>query len=163
MYEKDKNGGLNVFDSPSKSPFTNNVKLFSGSGGLLSTTNDYLIFCQMLLNGGTFNNQRIIKNSTLNLMLEDHSNELKYSDKSSNFGLTKPGEIIHEVGTTRMGNDSKTSVVNEFEQLHDVSNVFVVDAGPFVSQADKNPTWTIMALAWRSSDYIIDQFKKQNF
>ena len=79
LYEKDKNGGLNVFDSPSKSPFTNNVKLFSGSGGLLSTTNDYLIFCQMLLNGGTFNNQRIIKNSTLNLMLEDHSNELKYS------------------------------------------------------------------------------------
>ena len=85
------------------------------------------------------------------------------ADKSSNFGLTKPGEIIHEVGTTRMGNDSKTSVVNEFEQLHDVSNVFIVDAGPFVSQADKNPTWTIMALAWRSSDYIIDQFKKQNF
>ena len=85
------------------------------------------------------------------------------ANKSSNFGLTKPGEIIHEVGTTRMGNDPKSSVVNEFEQLHDVSNVFVVDAGPFVSQADKNPTWTIMALAWRSSDYIIEQFKKQNF
>lgn len=85
------------------------------------------------------------------------------ADKSSNFGLTKPGEIIHEVGTTRMGKDPKNSVVNEFEQLHDVSNVFVVDAGPFVSQADKNPTWTIMALAWRSSDYIIEQFKKQNF
>ena len=77
--------------------------------------------------------------------------------------LPKPGEIIHEVGTTRMGSDPKTSVVNEFEQLHDVSNVFVVDAGPFVSQADKNPTWTIMALAWRTSDYIVDQFKKQNF
>ena len=84
-------------------------------------------------------------------------------EKNSNFGLTKPGEIIHEVGTTRMGSDPKSSVVNEFEQLHDVSNVFVVDAGPFVSQADKNPTWTIMALAWRSSDYIIEQFKKQNF
>jgi choline dehydrogenase-like flavoprotein len=83
--------------------------------------------------------------------------------KDRNYGLTKPGEIIHEVGTTRMGSDPKTSVVNEFEQLHDVSNVFVVDAGPFVSQADKNPTWTIMALAWRTSDYIVDQFKKQNF
>ena len=83
--------------------------------------------------------------------------------KESNYGINKPGWIIHEVGTTRMGNDSKKSVVNEFEQLHDVSNVFVVDAGPFVSQADKNPTWTIMALAWRSSEYIIDQFKKQNF
>ena len=42
------------------------------------------------------------------------------------------------------------------------NNVFVVDAGPFVSQADKNPTWTIMALSWRTSEYIIDQLKKQN-
>ena len=83
--------------------------------------------------------------------------------KESNYGINDPGWIIHEVGTTRMGNDSKNSVVNQFEQLHDVSNVFVVDAGPFVSQADKNPTWTIMALAWRSSEYIIEQFKKQNF
>ena len=83
--------------------------------------------------------------------------------KDANYGLTKPGQIIHEVGTTRMGSNYKNSVVNEFEQLHDVSNVFVVDAGPFVSQADKNPTWTILALAWRTSDYIIDQFKKQNF
>tara|TARA_B100000902_G_scaffold37534_1_gene44854 strand:+ start:2346 stop:4067 length:1722 start_codon:yes stop_codon:yes gene_type:complete len=83
--------------------------------------------------------------------------------KESNYGINDPGWIIHEVGTTRMGKDSKNSVVNQFEQLHDVSNVFVVDAGPFVSQADKNPTWTIMALAWRSSDYIIEQFKKQNF
>ena len=82
--------------------------------------------------------------------------------KESNYGLNKPGQIIHEVGTTRMGNDPKNSVVNQYEQLHDVSNVFVVDAGPFVSQADKNPTWTIMALAWRSSEYIIDQLKKQN-
>ena len=83
--------------------------------------------------------------------------------KESNYGINDPGWIIHEVGTTRMGKDSKNSVVNQFEQLHDASNVFVVDAGPFVSQADKNPTWTIMALAWRSSEYIIDQFKKQNF
>ncbi|MBT6447766.1 MAG: GMC family oxidoreductase [Flavobacteriaceae bacterium] len=83
--------------------------------------------------------------------------------KESNYGINDPGWIIHEVGTTRMGKDSKNSVVNQFEQLHDVSNIFVVDAGPFVSQADKNPTWTIMALAWRSSEYIIDQFKKQNF
>ena len=61
-----------------------------------------------------------------------------------------------------MGSDPAKSVVNEFEQLHDVDNVFVVDAGPFVSQADKNPTWTIMALAWRTSDFIIQELKKQN-
>ncbi len=78
------------------------------------------------------------------------------------YGLHTPGNIIHEVGTTRMGANPKTSVVNEYEQLHDAKNVFVVDGGPFVSQADKNPTWTIMALAWRTSDYIIDELKKQN-
>lgn len=78
------------------------------------------------------------------------------------YGLTKPGEIIHEVGTTRMGADAATSVTNEFGQLHDADNVFVADAGTFVSQADKNPTWTIMALSWRTSDYIIEQMKQQN-
>jgi choline dehydrogenase-like flavoprotein len=61
-----------------------------------------------------------------------------------------------------MGNDPNTSVVNEYEQLHDSKNVFIVDGGPFVSQADKNPTWTIMALSWRTSEYIVDQLKKQN-
>ena len=79
-----------------------------------------------------------------------------------NYGLNKGGEIIHEVGTTRMGNDPKTSVCNKYQQLHDVDNVFITDGGPFVSQADKNCTWTIMALAWRASDYIVDQLKKQN-
>jgi choline dehydrogenase-like flavoprotein len=78
------------------------------------------------------------------------------------YGLAAPGRIIHEVGTTRMGNDPKTSVTNKFQQLHDATNLFVCDAGPFVSQADKNPTWTILALAWRTSDYIIDQLKQQN-
>jgi choline dehydrogenase-like flavoprotein len=78
------------------------------------------------------------------------------------YGLETPGNIIHEVGTTRMGNDPKTSVTNKFNQLHDVNNVFIVDAGPFVSQADKNCTWTILALSWRASDYIIEQLKQQN-
>ena len=78
------------------------------------------------------------------------------------YGLLAPGRIIHEVGTTRMGDDPKNSVVNRYQQLHDANNVFVVDAGPFVSQADKNPTWTILALSWRTSEYIIDQLKKQN-
>jgi choline dehydrogenase-like flavoprotein len=81
---------------------------------------------------------------------------------ATDYGLAAPGRIIHEVGTTRMGDNPKTSVTNAFEQLHDAKNVFVVDGGPFVSQADKNPTWTILALAWRTSDYIIDQLKKQN-
>ncbi len=78
------------------------------------------------------------------------------------YGLTQPGEIIHEVGTTRMGDNSRNSVTNRFGQLHDADNVFVADAGTFVSQADKNPTWTIMALAWRTSDYIVEQMKQRN-
>jgi choline dehydrogenase-like flavoprotein len=82
--------------------------------------------------------------------------------KDQDYGLLAPGQIIHEVGTTRMGNDPKTSVTNKYQQLHDVDNVFIVDAGPFVSQADKNCTWTIMALSWRASDYIIEQLKQQN-
>jgi choline dehydrogenase-like flavoprotein len=82
--------------------------------------------------------------------------------KEQDYGLAAPGRIIHEVGTTRMGDDPKTSVVNRNQQLHEADNVFVVDGGPFVSQADKNPTWTILALSWKTSDYIIDQLKKQN-
>lgn len=82
--------------------------------------------------------------------------------KEDDYGLLAPGKIIHEVGTTRMGADPKTSVVNEHQQLHEVDNVFIVDAGPFVSQADKNPTWTILALSWRTSDFIVEQLKQQN-
>lgn len=79
-----------------------------------------------------------------------------------NYGLETPGRIIHEVGTVRMGNDKKKSALNGFNQAHDCKNLFVVDAGPFVSQADKNPTWTILALSMRASEYIIDEMKKQN-
>lgn len=78
------------------------------------------------------------------------------------YGLHAPGRIIHEVGTTRMGDDPSTSVLNKYSQAHECKNLFVVDAGSFVSQADKNPTWTIMALSWRTSDYIVDEMKKGN-
>lgn len=78
------------------------------------------------------------------------------------YGLEAPGRIIHEVGTTRMGNDPNTSVLNKYSQAHECDNLFVVDAGPFVSQADKNPTWTILALSMRTSEYIVDQLKKKN-
>lgn len=80
----------------------------------------------------------------------------------SKYGLAAPGRIIHEVGTSRMGNNPNTSVCNSNSQVHDCKNVFVVDAGTFVSQADKNPTWTILALSWRTSDFIISELKKKN-
>jgi len=78
------------------------------------------------------------------------------------YGILNPGRIIHEVGTTRMGNDPKRSVLNAHSQAHDVKNLFVVDAGPFVSQADKNPTWTILALSMRTSEFIAEEVKRGN-
>jgi choline dehydrogenase-like flavoprotein len=73
------------------------------------------------------------------------------------YGIAPGGRIIHELGGSRMGADPKTSVVNANCQTHDVQNLFVADGGPFPSQADKNPTWTILALAWRTADYIAAQ------
>ncbi len=76
------------------------------------------------------------------------------------YGIADGGTIIHELGGTRMGDDPKTSVLNRWCQAHDCKNLFVADGGPFVSQADKNPTWTILALSMRTSDYIADLMKK---
>jgi choline dehydrogenase-like flavoprotein len=81
--------------------------------------------------------------------------------REQGYGITPPGWIIHEVGTTRMGSDPRASVLNAHCQAHEVKNLFVADAGPFVSQAHKNPTWTILALAWRTADYIVDQRRKR--
>ncbi len=80
--------------------------------------------------------------------------------REQGYGISTGGAIIHELGGTRMGNDPKTSVVNSNCQAHDVKNLFVADGGPFVTQADKNPTWTILALAMRTSDYITRQRKE---
>jgi choline dehydrogenase-like flavoprotein len=79
--------------------------------------------------------------------------------RERNYGLAAGGRIIHEVGVTRMGNDPTTSVLNRHCQAHDVKNLFVADAGPFVSNPDKNCTWTILALSMRTSQYIADQRK----
>ena len=80
----------------------------------------------------------------------------------NNYGLEAPGKIIHEAGTVRMGNDPRRSALNKYNQAHDCKNLFVMDGGAFVSQADKNITWTIMALAMRASEYMVDEIKKRN-
>ncbi len=72
------------------------------------------------------------------------------------------GWSIHELGTARMGTDPKTSVLNQFQQSHDVRNLFVVDGSSHVSASCQNPTWTIMALAWRSCEHLADEFKRGN-
>ncbi len=72
------------------------------------------------------------------------------------------GWSIHELGTARMGSDPNTSVLNQFQQSHDVKNLFVVDGSSHVNASCQNPTWTIMALAWRSCDYLADELRKGN-
>jgi choline dehydrogenase-like flavoprotein len=80
----------------------------------------------------------------------------------SDYGLKLGGEIIHEAGTTRMGTSPRTSVLNEWCQAHDCKNLFVADSGPFVSNAHKNMTWTILALSMRTSEHIVEERRKGN-
>jgi choline dehydrogenase-like flavoprotein len=75
-------------------------------------------------------------------------------------GTDMPGMAIHEVGTARMGNDPKKSVLNPFCQSHDISNVVVADGSCFVSSACQNPTLTMMALCVRGCDHLIERFKR---
>lgn len=86
------------------------------------------------------------------------SRKKEQMDKNISIG----GEIIHELGTVRMGNNPKTSVLNKYCQAHDVKNLFVADAAPFVSNPDKNPTLTITALAWRAAEYMAEEMRKGN-
>ena len=84
------------------------------------------------------------------------------SGPETDWGIARGGEIIHEVGCTKMGDDAKTSVLNQHSQAWDCKNLFITDAAPFVSNADKNPTLTITALGWRTSEYIAEEVKKRN-
>ena len=72
------------------------------------------------------------------------------------------GSVIHEVGGAIMGDDPRKSVTNQWGQTWDVKNLFLTDGAPFASNADKNPTLTIMALAWRACDHLLAEMKKGN-
>jgi choline dehydrogenase-like flavoprotein len=77
-------------------------------------------------------------------------------------GISVGGSIIHEAGTVRMGDDPKASALNKYCQAHDVKNLFVADAAPFIGNPDKNVTLTIVALAWRTAEYLADEMRKGN-
>ena len=81
---------------------------------------------------------------------------------SSNVVPNPPGYSIHEVGTCRMGNDPKRSVLNRWSQSHDHKNLFVVDAAGFTSAGWQNPTMTILALSMRASEHLAEEMGKQN-
>jgi choline dehydrogenase-like flavoprotein len=83
--------------------------------------------------------------------------------------LSEPGEITaneltidynHWVGTTRMGHDPRTSVVNRICQSHDVPNLFIGDASVFPAYPEKNPTLTNITLSWRMSDHLVEKFRR---
>jgi len=73
-----------------------------------------------------------------------------------------PGMAIHEMGTARMGRDPKTSVLNRWNQMHDVPNVFVTDGSCMTSAACQNPSLTYMALTARAADFAVSELKKGN-
>ena len=76
--------------------------------------------------------------------------------------MVPPGESIHELGTCRMGDNPKTSVLNKWNQSHDVKNLFVVDGSSFVVGGSQNPTLTILALTLRASDYMANEMRAGN-
>jgi len=81
---------------------------------------------------------------------------------SKNAVPNPPGYSIHEVGTCRMGDDPKTSVLNKWSQSHDHKNLFVVDGAGFTSAGWQNPTMTILALSMRASEHLADEMGKLN-
>ena len=74
--------------------------------------------------------------------------------------ISAGGVIIHEVGTARMGDDPETSVTNGFGQAWEVGNLYLTDGSVFASKAHKNPTLTILALAWRSTENLIERMRR---
>ncbi len=79
---------------------------------------------------------------------------------AKNYDPNPPGYSIHELGTCRMGDDPKTSVLNKWNQSHDIKNLFVVDGSSFVSSGWQNPTMTILSLSMRASEYLAEQMRR---
>jgi choline dehydrogenase-like flavoprotein len=106
-------------------------------------------------------NQAVHAKKTFKALIETMGGSVRGStDFAPAKSIQNPGFIIHEVGGAIIGDDPGKSVVNQWNQTWDVKNLFLTDGAPFASNADKNPTLTIMALAWRACDYIVDQAKK---
>ena len=81
--------------------------------------------------------------------------------QSGDKAIKQGGIIIHEVGGAIMGDDPAKSVTNSFGQCWDMKNLFITDGATLCSNADKNPTLTIMALAWRASDHMLGLMKRK--
>jgi choline dehydrogenase-like flavoprotein len=106
----------------------------------------------------TENDRKMLKDAFQNLQELMHAAgaEILSADES----LSTPGAISHEMGTTRMGKDPKTSVLNGYCQAHGLKNLFVVDGGCWPSATCQNPTETMLAVSWRASDYLAEQIRR---
>ena len=85
-----------------------------------------------------------------------------YKNVRAYSNISFPGNANHEMGTARMGKDPKTSVLNSFNQMHEVKNVFVTDGSFMVSSACVNPSLTYMAMTARACEYVVGEMKKMN-
>jgi choline dehydrogenase-like flavoprotein len=97
---------------------------------------------------------------TFTALIETMGGKVTHSLKPTSEKISTGGEIIHEVGAIRMGANPRAAPLNKYCQSHDVKNLFVADASPFVSNPDKNPTLTICALAWRTAEYLAEEMRK---
>ena len=93
---------------------------------------------------------------------EEIFTEAKWDIVSKTTSFYPPGYSIHEVGTARMGDDPKKSVLNKWNQTHDIKNLLVVDGAAFVTCGWQNPTMTISALSMRASEHLAEEMKKGN-
>lgn len=94
-------------------------------------------------------------------IIERLGGRIQSGDESPQRAISRGGEIIHEVGTARMGDDPDSSVTSQYGQSWDISNLFLADGSVFSTKSHKNPTLTIMALAWRSSDFLAEQLRQR--
>jgi len=85
-----------------------------------------------------------------------------FKDVQQNSKISAPGNANHEMGTARMGRDAATSVLNGFNQMHAVPNVFITDGSCMTSGSNMNPSLTYMAITARACDYAVKELKKQN-
>ena len=99
---------------------------------------------------------------TAGKIIELLGGKLGDGEQSPEDAIKKGGEIIHEVGTTRMGTNAKESVTNEWGQTWDVPNLYVMDGGVFASNPHKNCTLTLMTLAMRNADHLSKSMRRGN-
>jgi choline dehydrogenase-like flavoprotein len=100
--------------------------------------------------------------TTFAMMIEAIGGKTRTPQADGSKAIDTGGRIIHEVGGAIMGANAKKSVANQWNQCWEVPNLLLNDGSAFCSNADKNPTLTIMALAWRATDHLIEEMRKGN-